>query len=365
MRQLFNEPLYRRHLAGRGNHQYVMLGYSTSNKETGRLMSRWLLRRAQEALFAAGEEAGIDLTLFHGQGIGASRGGARADSLVRSGPEGARRGRLRITEQGELINEKYGLRPIALRVFEQAFNAVALARAGAVEPENVQPAWRTAMDALGEVSARLYRSTVFDDPTFFDCFRQLTPIDVIERLQIGSRPTMRAEKSGVAALRSIPWNHAWSQCRYMLPGWFGAGTALATAGKDLGQGLLDEMYSRWYFFSNLIDDIELALARADLTIAAAYDALVDENCRHVIGSLRAEFELTRTEVLRLKKIEHLLDGEPTVQRSIVLRNPYIDPMHLVQVDLLKRWRASDRQDRELFAALVASVSGIGQALQGA
>jgi phosphoenolpyruvate carboxylase len=365
MTQVFNEPAYRKHLIGRANHQYVMIGYSASNKESGIVMSRWLLRNAQEALFAAADQAGIDLTLFHGQGDGGSRGGGRTEVLVRGGPDGARRGRLRITEQGELINEKYGLRPIALRVFEQAFNALTLSRAGVIPPEHVDPKWRAALDLLGAEASRVYRATVYEDAEFAEFFRQVSPIDAIERMQIGSRPTSRTETSGIEALRSIPWMHAWSQCRYMLPGWYGAGSALALAAERLGEPLLREMCSGWYFFSNLIDDIELSLARADLGIAAAYDGLVAAKHRRFIDLLRAEFERTRDEVLKVRGGERLLDGEPTVQRSIMLRNPYIDPMHLVQVDLLRRWRAGGRNDRELFNALVATVSGIAQALQGA
>ncbi|MGH8188724.1 MAG: phosphoenolpyruvate carboxylase [Steroidobacteraceae bacterium] len=365
MTQLFNEPTYRRHLLGRGNHQYVMIGYAASNKESGIVMSRWLLRKAQEALFAAADRASIDLTLIHGQGDGGSRGGGRTEVLVRSGPDGARRGRLRITEQGELLSEKYGLRPIALRVFEQAFNALSLSRSGAIPPEHVAPRWREAMDTLGKQSNRVYRATVYDDLEFYEFFRQVTPIDVIERMQIGSRPTSRVERTGIAALRSIPWTHAWSQCRYMMPAWFGAGSALAQAAQELGPELLREMYGGWFFFTDLVDDLELSLARADLGIAAGYDELVEEKYRRFIAILRAEYERTRLHVLKLRGVEELLDGEPTVQRSIRLRNPYIDPMHLVQVDLLQRWRAGGREDRELLAALLATVSGISQGLQGA
>jgi phosphoenolpyruvate carboxylase len=365
MTQLFNEPVYRRHLLGRGNHQYVMIGYSASNKENGIAASRWLLRKAQEALFAAADRAGIDLTLFHGQGDGIDRGGGRTEVLVRGGPDGARRGRLRITEQGELINEKYGLRPIALRVFEQAFNALSLSRAGVIPPERVDARWRDAMDAIGGHAARVYRAAVFEDAEFHEFFRQVTPIDVIERMQIGSRPASCIEQGGIAALRSIPWWHAWSQCRYMLPGWFGAGSALALGFEQLGETLMRDMYGQWFFFSNLIDEIELSVARADLGIASAYEDLVEEKYRRFIPILRSEYELTKQQVLKLRGCTQLLESEATVQRSIMLRNPYIDPMHLVQVDLLRRWRAGGREDRELFAALLATVSGISQALQGA
>ena len=363
--QLLNEPLYRRHLLHRGNHQYVMIGYSASNKDAGILRSRWLVRRAREALFAAARRAEVDLTLFHGQAGGLDRSGGRAEVLVRSGPDDARRGRLRITEAGELIKEKYGLRPIALRIFEQAFNALSLANSGVMPGERVEQRWRDAMDMLAADSGRVYRATVYDDPAFYSFFRQLTPVDVIERMQIGSRPTSRVERVGVAALRSIPWVHSWSQSRYMFPGWFGAGTALAKATEVLGGDLLGEMYGRWFFFENVIDDIELALARADLEMAAFYEGLVDAEHRRFVPVLRDEYALAKEHVLKLKGCARLLDGEPTIQRSIRLRTPYTDPMHLVQVDLLRRWRAGGREDKDLLAALLSSVTGIAQALQGA
>jgi phosphoenolpyruvate carboxylase len=364
MRALFAEPVYRRHLLGRGNHQYVMLGYSASNKENGIVCSRWLVRKAQELLFAAADEAGIDLTVFHGRGGGLDRGGGRTDVLVRSAPNDARHGRLRITEQGELIKEKYGLKPISLRVFEQSFNALARASGGILPPERVEPIWRDAMELLSAESARAYRGLVYEESDFYAFFRQVTPVDVVERMQIGSRPPSELESQGIAAMRSTTWSHAWSQCRYMLPGWFGAGTALAAAEERLGLDVLRQMASEWFFFSSLIDEIELALARADLGVAAAYDELVEPSLRRFIPRLREEYELTKRQVLRLRGAETLLEREPTIRRSILLRNPYIDPMHLVQVDLLKRWRAGQRADRELLSALLASVSGIGQALQG-
>jgi phosphoenolpyruvate carboxylase len=363
--QLLNEPLYRRHLLHRGNHQYVMIGYSASNKDTGMIRSRWLVRRAQESLFAAAKRSDVDLTLFHGQAGGIDRSGGRTEVLVRTGPDDARRGRLRVTEAGELIKEKYGLRPIALRVFEQAFNALSLASSGAMPAERVDPRWRDAMELLAQESARVYRGLVYENPGFYPFFRQVTPVDVIERMQIGSRPATRVERTGVAALRSIPWVHSWSQSRYMLPGWFGAGSALAKASQLLGMDTLSEMYGRWYFFENLMNEIELSLARADLEIASYYEGLVNEEYRPFIQILRDEFALTKEHVLRMKGCARLLDGEPTVQRSIRLRSPYIDPMHLVQVDLLKRWRLSGCEDKDLLAALLSSVTGISQALQGA
>jgi phosphoenolpyruvate carboxylase len=316
-------------------------------------------------LFEIANAANVDVTLIHGQGVSATRGGGRTESIVRSSPEAARRGRLRITEQGELLNERYGLRPIALRIFEQAFNALALSRSGAAPAEHVADDWRTTMELVADVSVRAYRSLVYDDPKFFEFFRQITPIDVIERMQIGARPTTRDERGGIATFRSIPWTHAWSQCRYMLPGWLGAGAALQEATKQVGIGKLQEMYRQWYFFEGLIDTVELALARADLDIAKFYLELVDPSLQGFADKLREEYELARSHVLQLTGCAELLDHAPTQQRSIRLRTPYIDPMHLLQVDLLKRWRAAGRDDRETFAALLSSVNGIGRGLQGA
>jgi phosphoenolpyruvate carboxylase len=366
IRNLFNEPVYRRHLLGRGNHQFVMIGYAASNQESGILTSRWLLHKAQEDLFAVAAEANIDITLIHGRsGIG-GRSAARTEVFGRSAPQSARRGRLRITEQGELINEKYGLGPIAMRVFEQTFNALSIASSGGADQDDIAPIWRTAMETLAQHSLTAYRALVYGNPQFHDFFREVTPIDVIERMQIGSRPSSREERgSGIAALRTILWAQAWSQCRYMLPGWFGVGSALAAVSQESGAELLRAMYREWFFFQHLIDDVELSLARADLEIARFYEGLTSPQHAGCITAIREEHALARQHLLALKGSANLLDSEPVLQRSIRLRGPYIDPMHLLQVDLLRRWRAGGREDAKLASTLLASVNGIAQGLQGA
>jgi phosphoenolpyruvate carboxylase len=364
IRDLLEDPLYRRHLAGRGDRQFVMLGYSDSNRESGVIASRWLLRRAQEAIVDAAGPHGVAFTLFHGRGATVSRGGGITLSLVRSAPPGAVHGHMRLTEQGETVNEKYGLRPIALRVFEQAFNALALSQAGVLPPENVRPEWREVMSLAASESRRRYRRTVFEDPEFYEYFRQVTPIDVIERMQIGSRPVTREPVKSVSGQRAIPWTFAWSQSRYLLPGWFGAGSAFEAMTATHGEDVLSEMYAKWYFFESLVDDIEVMLAKVDLGIADFYDGLVDERLQRFSSEIREEYELARKHLMKLKGCARLLDAEPTLQRSIRLRSPYVDPMHLMQVDLLSRWRADDRADAGLFEALVASVNGVAQGLQG-
>lgn len=362
--RLLADPVYRAHLRARGDRQVVMLGYADSNKATGIAASRWLLRKAQAAMVAACEAAGVDLLVFHGRGGSVSVGGGRIDALVRGLPPGSLRGRLRVTEQGESINERYGQRAIALRSFEQAVNVVATRAVAGAAPEKLEPRWIEAMELLASASGGAYRRRVHDDASFVEFFQSVTPVDVIERMQIGSRPVTRATGSGVAALRSIPWMFAWSQSRYMLPGWFGVGTGLEAVVEAHGAGLLGDMYARWPFVAALIDGVEVVLAKADMGIAEFYDQLAAPRLQYIAHEVRREFELAERHLLAVKGCARLLDSEPTLQRSIRLRNPYVDPIHLMQVDLLRRWRESGREDRALYEALVASVNGIAQGLQG-
>ena len=364
MTRLLQNPVYREHLAARGSQQVVMVGYSDSNKDSGIVCSKWLLRRAQEAMAVACAAAGVRLLVFHGRGGSISRGGSRTEAIVRSLPSGVVGGRLRVTEQGESINDRYGLRPIALRTFEQGVNTLALLAAGYYGTEHLESRWLEAMDLLGKASRERYRAVVHDDPQFMDFFLSVTPVDVIERMQIGSRPVSRHSGTGVAALRAVPWMFAWSQSRHMLPGWFGAGAGLAAVEARFGAGILSEMYGRWPFFEGLMDDVEMRLARADLGIAAQYEDLAPPVLQRIATTIRDEFQVTVSQVQTIKGCARLLDSEPTLQRSIRLRNPYVDPIHLTQVDLLRRWRETEREDRELFEALLASVNGIAQGLQG-
>jgi len=362
LRQLYAEPAYRRHLDARGGRQQVMLGYSDTNKEGGIAASRWALQLAQTQLLDAAREAGITLSVFHGRGGTPPRGGGKTEHLVEAAPHGVIRGTLRLTEQGEVVNQSYGLRPIAMRTLERTFAAVALATAHR-DQAPAAPADRAAMRTLAVSSLKAYRRLAFDNPQFFEYFRAATPLDVIERMHIGSRPAMRAGGTGLEALRAIPWVFAWTQSRHMLPGWYGFGTGLQTAFEEHGEEALAGMLAHWPFFRHLFDDVEAMLARTDLDIAAQYDALAGEGLRALSDPIRREFDLTVKSVLRLRGTPNLLDSDPTLQRSITLRNPYIDPMHLMQVDLLQRWRGTGRRDEAMFGALRATISGIAQGLQ--
>ncbi len=364
MRQLLADPLYFRHLEARGRRQCVMVGYSDTNKDGGLCASRIAAYRAEQTLAATLTGAEERHVIFHGRGGSIARGGGRIDALVRAAPPESLNGVLRLTEQGEVINQNYGLRPIALRTLERAFNALALGTAATLRgtPARVAAGHMAAAQRLADTSRAAYRALVHDDPGFFAYFRAATPIDVIERMQIGSRPAWRDDVNTLEALRPVPWVFAWTQSRCMLPGWFGAGTGLAALIDESGAGFVREACTEWFFFHNLIDDVETMLARTDLGIAGHYDALAG-SAQPYFARIAAEYSRARDAVLAIKGCGELLDGDPTLQRSIRLRNPYVDPMNLMQVDLLARWRATKRQDRDLYEALLASISGIAQGLQ--
>jgi phosphoenolpyruvate carboxylase len=363
LRALHGEPAYSRHLASRSNRQIVVLGYSEPNKQGGISASRWALQVAQIQLLEAARGAGIKLLIFHGRGGTPARGGGRTEHLVESLPDGAIHGVLRLTEQGEVVNQSYGLRSIAMRTLERTFAAVALATAHAGRMAPVAADQTAAMRTIAARSLAAYRELVFGSARFFDYFSAATPLDVIERMHIASRPASRAGGAGVQALRPIPWVFAWTQSRHMLPGWFGFGSGVQAAIDLHGAEVIGRMLVQWPFFGHLLDDVEAMLARTDLEIAAHYDALAGAELDVQAEPIRREYALTVRHVLQLRDAAQLLDSDPTLQRSIKLRNPYVDPMHLMQVDLLKRWRATAREDQALFGALRATISGIAQGLQ--
>lgn len=365
MQELLADPLYRRHLEAHGRQQCVLLGYSDSNKEVGTCASRMAIHQAQRALAQVLAAAGDRHVVFHARGGSLARGGGRIDSLVMAAPAGAVNGVLRIREQGETVKQGYGLRPIAMRTLERAFNALGLAtsaaKRGKLPPDSA--AHLECATTVADGSREAYRRLVYGDPDFYEYFRAVTPIDVIERMQIGSRSVHREEIKGIEGLLPVPWVFAWTQTRHMIPGWYGAGTGLRLALEKHGLPRLREAYSSWFFLRNLLDDVETMLARADLDIAEHYNVLAPEPLRRFFAAIRDEYSAAREHVLAIKDSRALLDTDPTAQRSIQLRNPYVDPMNLMQVDLLQRWRATDRRDRDLFEALLASTAGISQGLQ--
>lgn len=360
---LLAEPIYRAHLRSRGDRQTVMFGYGESNKESGFVASRWLLNRAQKAMADLCRREGINFVAFHGRGGATGRAGSRPTALLRAAAPASFHGALRVTEQGNGIHQGYALPSLARRTLEQAFGAATQSLAVSAGSSDVDPVHRGAMDVLSDASLRTYRRLVFGTKGFWDYFCEVSPIDVIERMQIGSRPVSRPGMTGVDGIRNVPWTFAWSQCRHLLPSWYGVGSGLDGVEAALGMSVLEDMMARLPFFGMLVDEIEFALAVADMDIAAWYSQLVLEERRGIFDLVRAEHEKTTHWILRLRGQRRLLDSEPSQQRGMKLRNPYVDPMHLMQIDLLRRWRATGREDRLLLDALVASTSGIAQGLQ--
>jgi len=365
MRELLEDGVYKRHLEARGRLQTVLIGYSDSGQESGMVASRFAAYRAQRHLTEALRQAHKEHVLFYSRGGSVPRGGGRIDALLRAAPAESVSGVLRFTEQGEGISQNYGLRPNAMRSLERAVSTLALATLAVKRGVAVRESAALA-DCVGLVaghSAQAWRSLIYDSPQFHDFFRAVTPIDVVERMQIGSAQPLKVDQRGIEAVRPAAWVFAWAQSRHMIPGWYGAGAGLEFAKSERGIELLRRCYQGWPFFRTLIDDIEAMLSRADPAIAAHYERLAGADLRHFGAQLRQEFDRTAALILEVKQTSALLDTDPTLQRSIALRNPYVDPMNFMQVDLLERWRASGRQNRELFEALQASVSGIARGLQ--
>jgi len=362
LRALFDDPVYRRHVRARGDRQIVMLGYSDSAKDSGLLASRWALQRAQVDLMRLAREAGVRLVFFHGRGGSVSRGGGKTGRAIIAAPRGTVDGRLRVTEQGEVIHRKYGIRALALRNLEQMTGAVLRASLRPRPPEPRVRAWRAVADRLSAESRACYRALVHEDPGFDAYFRAATPVDVIERLQIGSRPSRRRD-GGIANLRAIPWVFAWSQNRSGLTGWYGVGHALEAGIAEHGLDAMAELARDWHFFAAMLDDVEMLLAKSDLAIFERYSLLAGDAHDAFFPRIAAEFARTRDAILAIKGEDELLANDYRLRLSIRLRNPYVDPISLLQVELLRRWRETGREDEALQRALFATVNGIAAGIQ--
>jgi phosphoenolpyruvate carboxylase len=346
-----------------------MLGYSDSNKDGGIAASRVGLQRAQERLVAAAAELDLALVLFHGRGGSISRGGSKPRAGILAAPPGALGGvrggggHARATEQGEIVGGKFGLRGIATRTLEVTLGAL-LERTAGGDPARAATAEQHAIaETLATASRARYRALVHDDPDFTALFQGMTPIDVIERLAIGSRPARRRSMRGVQDLRAIPWVFAWTQCRAVLPGWYGVGTGLAAAIDAHGLDSVRRAARDWPFLATFLADLEMILAKSDLDIAARYAELAGDVGARLFPLVRDEHERSVAAVLDVVGSRELLERDPTLRRSIRLRNPYVDPLSFVQVDLLRRWRGGGREDRALERVLVQTVRGIARGLR--
>jgi phosphoenolpyruvate carboxylase len=368
MEQLFENPAYARQLKARGGAQMIMVGYSDSNKDGGYLTANWELHLAQRSLAAVCRRHGVGLTLFHGRGGTVGRGGGPTNRAVLAQPPESVGGRLRLTEQGESVTNRYANPALARRHLEQLVHAVLVAsgRRPTGTPSR-GGAWEKALDALSPLAERAYRGLVHETPSLVRYLHATTPLEEIGRLNIGSRPARRGD-GGLSDLRAIPWVFAWTQSRVTLPGWYGLGSALETwaAGQDERWALLATMYRQWAFFKTLVDNAQLALRGADLLIAGVYATLADPADRDaVFPPLAEEFRRTERALCRLTGQRDLLDEAPWLQRSIRVRNPYIDPMNYAQVALLRRLRAQpgEAEAEELRDAIRLSVNGIAAGLR--
>ncbi|HSH01129.1 MAG TPA: phosphoenolpyruvate carboxylase [Anaerolineae bacterium] len=367
---LFENPYYRRHLEALGREQTIMIGYSDSNKDAGYLAANWELFQAQDALAKTCHENDVVLTLFHGRGGTIARGGGPANRAILAQPYGSVDGRIRITEQGEVINDRYGHPVLVRRHLEQVVHAVLMASAPSHRRQTkILPEWREAMDKMAAVSYRAYRELIYETPALLTYWQQATPINEISELRIGSRPARR-KASGFAALRAIPWGFSWMQSRHVLPGWFGVGTALAAYGEsEEGRGRLQAMYQQWPFFKTIIDNAQLSLGKADMGIARLYAELVtDVDVRdEIYGIIKTEFDRTATWILLITEQNEILDNSQTLKRSIQSRNPYVDPLNFIQISLLHRLREIDDNEseeaQEILRVIFLTISGIAAGLK--
>jgi len=371
MEDLFSDPLYRRLLRARRDFQEVMLGYSDSVKDGGYVAANWALFHAQKALAEVAEKHGVRLSLFHGKGGTIDRGGGQSHRSIQAQPFAAPGGRLRITEQGEVVSLKYSNPAIAERNLEQLVTSVLdahLLHFRRIETRCL-PAWQGYAEELAASSRDFYRALVSGTPGFVEYFRQATPIDLIERIRLGSRPSRRHGARDLADLRAIPWVFAWTQSRHLLPAWFGLGHALERFEAEHapeGLDLLRRMYQGWPFFSNLIHNAELSLAKTDLYIASLYADLVRPRSlgKSVFRRIEAEYQRSVRGVLAITGAGALLADQPVLAESIRLRNPYVDPLNFLQTRYLEGWRRNHRRDHPgpaeaaLFHLLQITVGGV-------
>ncbi|EFJ16055.1 hypothetical protein SELMODRAFT_117085 [Selaginella moellendorffii] len=363
IRRLLSIPWYRDHLVtNHQGHQEVMLGYSDSGKDAGRFTAAWELYKAQEDVVAACKDYGIKLTLFHGRGGSVGRGGGPMYLAIQSQPPGSVIGTLRITEQGEMVQAKFGLPQTALRELEIYTTAVLLATLNPPDSPRVS-CWRTVMEQISDVSRQHYRNVVYENKEFLHYFQEATPESELGNLNIGSRPTRRKKSGGIGQLRAIPWIFAWTQSRFVLPAWLGVGKGLEAV---ISQGYIQElqaMYREWPFFQSTIDLIEMGLAKADIAIAKHYDDWLVNPARQTLGQeLRDEFHKTERCVLEVSGHHRLAENNKTLRRLIESRLPYLTPLNMLQVEVLRRLR-QDQSNQRLRDALLISINGIAAGMR--
>lgn len=369
LKEMYHHSGYRSHLNSLGEHQYVMLGYSDSNKDCGYLAANWALYGAQEKITATCAEAKVTVTLFHGRGGSIARGGGPAAKAILAQPCGLRDGGIRVTEQGEVLSTRYHDPELAQRILEQMTYGVLLGTYEARKSHALSDTWREAMEEISGAAEGLYRKVVRQDPSFIEFWKQTTPIDMIGNLKFGSRPAFRRKTTSVEDLRAIPWVFSWMQSRFNFPGWFGLGTALETYAEKHGLDLLREMNRDWAFFSTIMDNAQLTLSKADMKIAELYTGLVEDEALRArfFNLIKEENERTQRMILEVTGQNELLENEPVLKNSVLRRNPYIDPLNYIQVEMIRRLRANPDMpvpDQEAIQSVIElTINGVSHGLK--
>ncbi len=366
MRTLLDTPVYRAAVDAVGE-QEIMVGYSDSNKDVGYVASGWGIYRAQIEVASVMREHGVTWQFFHGRGGAVGRGGGPSNVAILAQPPGTVAGRMKVTEQGEMLSAKFSVTEIAHRELELTTSAVLQTTLNREVAAPGVARFEAIVAEMAECSTKVYRGLVYGDPDFADYFHATTPVREIQRLQLGSRPSRRRESARIEDYRAIPWVFSWTQTRAVLPAWYGLGTALEAAREHHGGEVLREMERDWPFFSALISNAEMACAKADLDIARRYSELYDDEVarERIWSAISDELERTVRELQHVRGEEHPLDREPVLQRTIARRNPFIDPLSFVQLELLRRLRApdADPDDPELVRASLLTINGIAGGLR--
>ncbi|GGP08382.1 phosphoenolpyruvate carboxylase [Oceanobacillus neutriphilus] len=370
MKTLFETDVYRKQLEARGEHQEIMLGYSDGSKDGGTLSANWNLFKAQEEIHNIARQYHIRLKFFHGRGGSLGRGGGSLSTSILSQPAETLEDGVKITEQGEVLSSRYLLEDIAYRNLEQAASAL-FTRSAKVsntpaQEELRQKEWENIMESISKKSLKKYQSLVFGDPDFLTFFNQATPLTELGALNIGSRPMSRKNSQRFEDLRAIPWVFAWTQSRYMLPAWYAAGTGLQSFIEDAAGNLetLQKMYKEWPFFKVTINNLQMALMKADMKTAKEYLELVEDSdvANRIYQDIADEYNRTRKALLQISGNQELLSHTPNIQGSVHLRNPYVDPLNFLQVDLIQKLRETENPPEDLVTEVLLTINGVAAGL---
>lgn len=372
MNKLLSLPIYREAISAMDDLQEIMLGYSDSNKDGGAVTANWELQVALKSITEVANKYGIRVKYFHGRGGSLGRGGMPLNRSILAQPASTIAGGIKITEQGEVISSRYSLKGIAYRSLEQATSALITASLLARYPEKepTEKEWEEIAANISAVSQKKYQDLIFRDPDFLSFFKESTPLPEVGELNIGSRPSKRKNSDRFEDLRAIPWVFAWTQSRYLLPAWYAAGTGLQSfyQGNEDNLRVLQKMYESYPFFTSLINTLQMALAKADLIIAKEYSLMTkDQTARErIFGMIKEEFNLTQELVLKITGQQDILDNQPVLQESIRLRNPYVDPLSYLQVQLLnelRELREQGQDDPDLLREVLLTINGIAAGLR--